>query len=734
MRTPLVFQMTTAECGLACLAMVAGSHGVRVSLGELRELVEVGRDGVSALHLKEAAASLGLQMKAIRTEAGPLPPIVGPAIALWRGHHFVVVDGRAGDHIRVLDPASGRHRLTPAEFAEDYQGILLTFTADRAAAHRSARTTSTLRSLQPLVRALRDQARLLVALAAVTLAAHLVTLGAPMLVGHVIDLSAGAVPGLIGVALPAVALVVATFAVATGRSRLAVALQRRLDARLTPAFFGQLVGLPHAELERRGTGDLLSRMDSLALARAALSTQVVTTVLDGLLVVMATLAVLQQSATAGAVVLAAIALQVVPLLLLTRRVHEATMRTTIWEGAASGFATEALQGITTLKSIGGEAAAERRFAALSDERRAAESRRDLLVGRLETALLAVQTAAPLAVLLLQYPAVAAGDTSIGTLVTTVGLAAAAVGPAARFVSGGQAIQSAHGHLLRLADIWGIATEPDGAPVRLDGRIEVRSVGVRFPGSAGAAVHDVSLSIPRGCHVAIVGPSGSGKSTLAKVIAGLLEPTSGEVLYDGRPGSALGRRSLRRELGVVLQDVWLFAGTIHENITLDRPLDQASVVEAARLAAVHDEISRLPLGYETRLTDGGGGLSGGQRQRIALARALAHSPTVVVLDEATSNLDVTTEAEVAANLDGLGVTRIAVAHRLSTVRRADVVVVLDAGEVAQVGSYDDLACRPGLFHDMVTRDAMAGRTPGPRSAHVSVVASTRTGTQPVTVVP
>jgi ABC-type bacteriocin/lantibiotic exporter with double-glycine peptidase domain len=240
-------------------------------------------------------------------------------------------------------------------------------------------------------------------------------------------------------------------------------------------------------------------------------------------------------------------------------------------------------------------------------------------------------------------------------------------------------------------------EENAAAPPVSGGIELADVSFRYSAEGPWTLRHVSVAIAPGEKVALVGRTGSGKSTLALALLGLHLPTEGEVRYDGVSLRGRDLRALRRQVGVVLQEPFLFSGTIRDNIAFSRPeMSLSEVVEAARLAAVHAEIEALPMGYQTRLAEGGAGLSGGQRQRLALARALAGRPTVLLLDEATSHLDAATEAEVDRNLDRLGCTRIVIAHRLSTVRNADRILVLEGGQVAERGTHAELVARGGLY--------------------------------------
>jgi ABC-type bacteriocin/lantibiotic exporter with double-glycine peptidase domain len=268
------------------------------------------------------------------------------------------------------------------------------------------------------------------------------------------------------------------------------------------------------------------------------------------------------------------------------------------------------------------------------------------------------------------------------------------------------MQLAAAHLERISDV--VSAEPEQDPrrvqdaPRLTGRIEFRNVSFRYDPNAPFVLRNISFSVEQGHKVALVGRTGSGKSTLAMLLLGLYEPTEGEILLDGIPLRRLNYRAIRSQFGVVLQEPFLFSGSLRQNIAFGHPdLGFDAVVEAAQLAEIQMEIEQMPMGYETRIAEGGIGLSGGQRQRVSLARALARKPAVLLMDEATSHLDVVTERRVERNLSQRACTRLVIAHRLSTICDADQILVLEGGVIAERGSHEELVSRNGCYATLVS---------------------------------
>jgi len=711
-----VGQQSEVECGLACLAMVLDYYGCEITLRELRAGFDVGRDGASALTIVRAARQYGMQVRAVSLPGSELRYICLPAIVHWEFDHFLVVERWSPRYVDVVDPARGRQRLTRDEFDAGFTGVIIILEPEKSRDRRRAPSRAAFRTY--MRRYLRQAPGAVTQILGVSLFLLLIGLMFPLMTKVVVD---QILPFRLRNVIPVLAIgVLALFVAETLamllREWLLVYLRARIDMHLMLGFVEHLLSLPYSFFQQRSSGDLLARVSSNEMLRELLSNQLLSTVMDSGLVAIYLVILLWQSPAFGLVTFAVGLVQVLLLLFTTGSIGRLARRELTAFGNSQGYLSEALVGIATLKASGAEDRAFDRWSNLFFDHLNASLRYNYVAGTMDGLLSALPSLGQLALLGVGASQVLAGSMTVGTMVGLIALAGAFFAPLSSLVRSGQQFQLVGANLDRIRDVTEAEPEQEGEALEsvppLSGQIRLDGVCFRYSETGPTVLNQVNLAVEAGQRVAIVGLSGSGKTTLGKLLLGLYEPTAGGIFYDGLALAHLDRREVRRQFGVVMQDAVLFSGSVRSNITLTDPgMDSTQVLEAARIAAIDDDIAAMPMGYETFVAEGGSALSGGQRQRIAIARAIAHQPAILLLDEATSHLDVETEQRVAKNLETLACTQIIIAHRLSTVRDADTILVLDEGTIVEQGRHHDLLQRDGYYAHLVRHQLEGGDRAG-----------------------
>lgn len=710
-RIPYVETGQFADCGPACLTMVFGYHGLELPLERVRQDCGVSRHGSSATALLEAARNQGLLARGVKlSDLDQLRYLPPASILHWAFTHFVVLESFDGETAVIVDPARGRVRVGREQLDRAFTGVALTFEPTAQFSRSAGESGKLLRYF----RALLGDREVVKQVLVVSLALQVFALGLPLLTGVLVDrVIPRADHDLLWVLLAGVLLLVGfRFVCSLLRGHLLLHLRTRLDSVLTFNFLNHLTALPFAFFDTRKSGDLIVRMNSNRSVRDILTSSTLSAVLDGGMILLALLMLLFGSVQLALLVLLLASLEIVVFGFTRRRYQDLHLEQLSAQGRAQSLQIQMLSGMESIKTCGQERVAGDRWGdAYVDELNVT-----LKQGRLQAWTDAIRDAlgilAPLAFLVIGGFMVLAGQLSLGLLLAMSMLANNVLQPLKKLLDTGYDLARLKSYLQRIDDVFSSETERAGrawnAPPRLTGEVRVEDLSFRYSASGPLVLKQVSFAVEPGGFVAIVGPSGSGKSTLARMLAGLYSPQSGRIVYDGHDLMDLDLESVRQQMGIVTQQPFLFDGSIREYIAFgdaDAPLDK--VVQAACAAAIHDDIEQLPRGYNTQIGDGSGGLSGGQRQRLAIARALFNLPSMLVLDEATSALDTVTEKRVYEHIKGLRqTTRIVIAHRLSTIRQADVIVVLNQGELVEMGTDEELMARPGMYRKLVSAQGVA----------------------------
>jgi ABC-type bacteriocin/lantibiotic exporter with double-glycine peptidase domain len=691
-RIPLVRQLSATDCGAAALAMVLGHYGKELPLAEIRQSLGVGRNGISAAALLRAGRLYGLRGRGVRAEIDDLQSLPTGTILFWEFSHYVVLDRVAGEYVHIVDPATGRRKVPLDKFRRAFTGVALIF--EPSDSFQPGKVNS--QNVWGLLRQIVERKGLLARILTISAVIQLLSAAMPILTGVLID---RVVPRRDYPLLLILAASYFIFQIFSGlatfiRAHLLLYLQTQVEASFTLHFLDHLVELPYSFFQQRTSGDLMMRLGSNASIKEILTSTTLSTLMDGFMVSLYLVLLMLVNVPLTLLIIAIAAMRILLVLLMRHKQRELLAENLEITARSQTYQVEMLSGMETLKAMGLEHRAAENWSNLFVDSLNVSVRR----GRLDAVFNALQTilitASTLAVMFYGTFLVLRGSFTLGTMLAFSALAAGFFGPLTNLISAGVQFQMLESYLERINDVINTAPEQMPGTValagQLTGSISLEQVSFRYAKSDPLTLEDVSLSVAAGSRVALAGRTGSGKSTLARLMAGLYEPSSGRILFDGRDLKTLDLRSVRSQLGIVTQDTQLFGGTVRQNIALADPqmgLDR--VIQAAKLACIHEEIVAMPMGYETVLADRGLSLSGGQRQRLALARALACQPGVLVLDEATSHLDAVTEKLVNENLARLSCTRIVIAHRLSTIRDADLILVLENGKVVDRGTHEQL---------------------------------------------
>lgn len=685
-RLRLQYQAEAAECGLACLAMVLGYYGKRTDVAALRRRFPVSMRGLNLRNLSRIAEVSGLSARPLRLELEELRALRTPAILHWNLDHFVVLEKAGASKAVILDPAVGRRTLGRAEVSRRFTGVavelLPTSTFSRVPAASQLRLTRFLSNTSGIGFALLQLFLLSAALQTFLL---LTPFYSQLVIDSIVVSGDSEFLLLAAIAFCGLALFVA---ITSGfRSWLIVYIGSTLNLSWSSGLFDHLVRLPYNYFERRHVGDIQSRFGSLATVRELITTQVVESLIDGLMALTTLAVMLVYSPQLAAAVFASLVVYGLARMLAYRPLRSASLETLVHSAGQENHFLETVRGILAIKNFGREKQRRVEFesrVAQSVAAAADASRYRIVTDVASKAVFGVQN---VVVVWLAALEIIAGQFTVGMLVAFLAYKAQFAGRAAALIDRLFQFRLARIHLDRLADIVETRVETGGQTISAgndqppSGSLAVHDLCYRYGRHEPEVIFGLNLRIDAGEHVAITGPSGVGKSTLLKILVGLLTPTRGDVLLDGRSLRTLDLAWYRRQIGVVMQNDRLLSGSILDNVCFfsARP-DIEKADECCRIAGVRDEICKMPMRYYTSIGDMGGVLSGGQQQRLLLARALYRNPKLLFLDEATSHLDSTTESHLVHEISELDITRVLIAHRRETLRHVDRVITLslDAG--------------------------------------------------------
>ncbi|MBW4573788.1 MAG: NHLP family bacteriocin export ABC transporter peptidase/permease/ATPase subunit [Aphanothece sp. CMT-3BRIN-NPC111] len=739
-RTPTLLQMEAVECGAAALGIVLGYYGRIVPLAELRGSCGISRDGSKASNILKAARRYGMLGKGFKKQLDQLQELRPPYIVFWNFNHFLVVEGFSQNRVYLNDPAAGPRSVSQLEFDEAYTGVVLIIEPGpdfKKGGHKPNIIQALLERLQGSVGAI-----LYCVLAGFLLV--IPGLAVPVFSQVFVDnvLVAGRTdwlrPLILGMAFTTVMRGLLTLL----QFRYLRQLKIKLAVGMSSRFLWHILRLPVGFYAQRFAGEISNRVSINNRVADVLSGQLATTVIDTVMVIFYALVMFTYDAVLATIGIFFAVVNIFALQWVSRQRVDANMRLVQDQGKVAGVGIAALQSMETLKASALESDFFSRWAGYHAKATNAQQElgvADQTLGVLPPLLTYLTS---MFILVVGGLRVMDGYLSIGMLIAFQSLMQSFQQPVNTLVNFGSTLQELEGDINRLDDVLRNPTDPqlDGGSgetretrrqgeqgeqgsrgagehrenfltqnsklktqnsFRLQGAVELRNITFGYSRVDAPLIENFSLALKPGQRVALVGGSGSGKSTVAKLVCGLYEPWEGEILFDGKPRAEIPRAVLTNSLAMVEQEIFLFAGTVRDNLTLwDATVPDSQLVRASIDAAIHDVILALPGGYEGELMEGAANLSGGQRQRLEIARALVNNPAILVMDEATSALDAETEKIIDQNLRRRGCSCIIVAHRLSTIRDCDEIIVMERGKVVQRGTHEELWRVDGAYARLI----------------------------------
>jgi ATP-binding cassette subfamily C protein len=703
--------MEAVECGAAALGIILSYYDLIVPLAELRRECGVSRDGSKASNVLKAARRYGLQAKGLKQELEHLQELHPPYIVFWNFNHFLVVEGFSQKRVYLNDPATGPRAVSRQEFDEGYTGVVLVM-EPASGFVRGGRQPNAIFSLRSRLQGVAGALfYCIVAGFFLTLVGLIVPAFSQIFVDEILieTRQQWLRPLLLAMAIAAICQ--------GGLTLLQLRYLRRLKVKLavgmSSRFLWHILRLPMSFYAQRFAGEISNRISLNDRVADALSGQLATTIISSVMAIFYAIVMFQYDKVLTAMVVGFAAVNVVTLQWISRQRVDANQRLIQEHGKAAGASIAALQSIETLKASGLESDFFSRWSGYYTK--AVNSQQELGVTNQALSVLPLLLSSLSSTLLLVIGGfrVMDGHLSIGMLVAFQSMVQSFQEPVGNLVNFAGTIQELEGNLIRLDDVLDNPTDSpnnrdgDADISRLKGYIELHDLTFGYSCLEPPLIENFNLSVKPGQRIALVGGSGSGKSTIAKLVSGLYQPWSGEIRFDGQLRKEIPHQVLTNSIAMVEQDILLFEGTVRDNLTLwDATIPDKNLKQACRDAAIDNVVNALTGAYNARLTEGAANLSGGQRQRLEIARALANNPSIFIMDEATSALDAETEKTIDRYLRQRGCTCLIVAHRLSTIRDCDRIVVLERGKVVQQGTHEELWQVEGVYSRLIKSEGEA----------------------------
>ena len=709
-KVPVVIQLEALECGAACLCMILAYYNKWIPLEQVREDCGVSRDGSNAKNILKAARFYGLEAKGYRYEPETLKERGSfPCIIHWNFNHFVVLKGFRGGKAHLNDPAKGDYSISMEEFDKAFTGICLQFNPTDAFVP-SGKPKSMLAFAAKRLKGTGVAVAFAVLTAVITSLLGMVQQGfSRVLIDHLLSGTdpSWAKPFLILLALFSVVQII----ISSLQSFYTLRINGKMAAVGNATYMWKILRLPMRFYSQRMAGDIQGRQATNAGIANTLINTFAPLALDVVLLIVYFVVMLRFSVILTIVGLATLLINLFVSTFISKKRINITRVSTRDNAKLASATIAGIEMIETIKASGAESGYFKKWSGYQASVNTQQMKFLKINQYLGMIPQFLATIANDAVLILGVWLTMQGQFTAGMIMAFQGFLTSFMAPATTMIGAGQTLQEMRSQMERVDDVMEYPEdevfsdkEIDETISKLSGNIELKNIKFGYSPLANPLIEDFSMTVTPGKSVAIVGSSGSGKSTISKLVAGLYKPWEGEILFDGKPMNQISKNIFRSSVAVVDQDIILFEDTISNNIKMwDDSIEDFEVILAARDAQIHDDIMQRPKGYQYKLIEGGKDFSGGQRQRIEIARALAQDPTVIILDEATSALDAQTEYEVVKAIRNRGITCIVVAHRLSTIRSCDEIIVMEKGVIKDRGTHRELMETSKIYRDLVSAE-------------------------------
>ncbi len=711
-KVPVIMQMEALECGAACLAMVLAYYSKWIPLEQVRLDCGVSRDGSNMKNVFLAAQNYGLEVHGYRVEMEAIKSSVTfPCIIHWDFNHFVVLDGFKGNKAVLNDPARGLVSVSMEEFDESFTGLVLTFSPTENFVP-SGKRKSTLAFARKRLRGARGAVAFVVLTSIIT---YLFGIINPVLSRIFFDkLLTGQAPSWLYPFITALAVITAfQIIVKWAQTIYSLRINGKMAIEGNASYMWKVLRMPMEFFSQRMTGDILQRQGTNATIAETLVDTVAPLALNTIMMLFYLVIMLRYSVIMTLVGLVSL---LIDLLVAQYMANKRVNLTRVQMRDEGKLVSTTMAGISmteTIKASGAENGFLRKWSGYQASVNVQKVRFTTLSAQIGLIPQFINMASKYTVLFLGVILAMRNDFTLGMIMTFQGLLASFMEPASTLVQAGQSIQEMRTEMERVEDVMEYPDDPvlkygedcsEEEFTKLSGDVELKHVTFGYSRLGKATVEDFSMHLEPGKRIAIVGPSGCGKSTISKLLTGLYQPWSGEILFDGKPIDKIPRNVFTGSVAMVDQDIVLFEDTIANNIRMwDESIEDFEVILAARDAQIHEDILQRPGGYQAKLIENGKDLSGGQRQRLEIARVLAQDPSIIVLDEATSALDAKTEYELVKAVRDRGISCIVVAHRLSTIRDCDEIIVMKNGRIEERGTHEELYAKGGAYTELVTSE-------------------------------